>query len=52
VRFYLHRVLDEALPAWTSLGWREVGRSWILSLNCADVLIRWDGDAQPPRPST
>lgn len=46
---FLHRVLDEALPRWTALGWREVGRTGIPSMCVDDVLIRWDGET-PPKP--
>lgn len=49
--FRLHRVLPEDLPRWLAIGWREVARSWIGSLFCEQVVIRWDGDREPPIPS-
>lgn len=49
--FYLHRVLVDALPTWLALGWREVARSGIPSLFADQVVIRWDGNNQPPRPN-
>ena len=40
--FYLRRILECGLPKFLSRGWREVGRTLILSMGEWDILIRKD----------
>ncbi len=48
--FWLHRVLEPAAPPWLALGWRDVARDRVPSVEDEIIVLRWDGDGEAPRP--
>lgn len=49
-RFWIYRIKAADLTVFAHLGWSEVARERIPSIADEVLLIRWDGEGEPPVP--